>query len=682
MNEPTSHPVPADEGGGYRPPPGLSGWGRFWFWLKFWLYVKTARLRFILVLVAVGGLIAYWDTLKAYYEKMTRPLFGDAQAAADSEFFCPMHPEVITEKPSKCPLCGMPLSKRKLGEKQEAEALPAGVLRRVQLSPYKIAAAGIQTTELRYRPLMREIRTLGFVEFDETRVARISIRLPGRTRIDELKVNVTGTEVKKGQPLAVIYNPELAVTVETLLGARAARKPKDENDSRQRLEQWGITGEQIDDILRVGKPVTQMEIRSPIHGHVIRKYQWQGENVEEGARLYDVADLSMVWVEAQVYEEDLPYLKAGMPVTATTKAFPNRELAGRIDFVWPHLDAGTRTLRVRLGFENRHGHELPPGMHATVKLHVAATEMTAFPDAVREALWQANVADSVARLSAGAVGPAADASLRPLLHAATRLALYSRGVAVAVPDTAVIDTGTRRIVYRQSEPGVFDGLSVELGPRSSDGYYPVLRGLEAGDIVVTTGSFHIDAETRLNPSVGSTYFGAGGAAAADRSGGQARPSMLEDENAKVKMALARLSPADRRLAEQQEYCPVMSHKKLGSMGIPVKVFVQGEPFFLCCSGCEDTVKRKPEETLSRARELRQGKGRTPPVAHPKGHEDAAAEADIRKNLAKLSEAGRKLAQAQRFCAINTTTRLGRPGDGRSGEDPASESAGVSLLRRV
>src|SRR5262249_32259566 len=151
-------------------------------------------------LILVGGVIAYWDTLKAYYEKWTRPAPGHADAAADNEFFCPMHPGIITEKPSKCPLCGMPLSKRKISDRPEREALPAGVVSRVQLTPHRIAPAGIQTSPIGYRPLAREIRTVGFVEFDETKVARISVRLPGRTRIDELKVNVTGAQVKKGDP--------------------------------------------------------------------------------------------------------------------------------------------------------------------------------------------------------------------------------------------------------------------------------------------------------------------------------------------------------------------------------------------------------------------------------------------------------------------------------------------------
>src|SRR5207247_2890709 len=133
------------------------------------------------------------------------------------------------------------------------------------------------------------------------------------------------------------------------------------------LRLWGIDNDQIDDILRTGQPITQVNIRSPISGHVIRKYQIEGEYVEEGARLYDLADLSTVWIEAQIYEDDLAFLQEGLPVSAITRAFPNREFKGKIAFVHPHLDASTRTLRVRMDINNPQ-HDLRPGMYATVKL--------------------------------------------------------------------------------------------------------------------------------------------------------------------------------------------------------------------------------------------------------------------------------------------------------------------------
>src|SRR5262249_41072972 len=139
------------------------------------------------------------------------------------EFWCPMHPTIIRDQPDKCPICGMPLSKRKKGEATSEEALPPGVVSRIQLTPYRVALAGIQTVPVDYRALAKEIRTIGFVEFDERKQARITVRPTGRSRIDKLYVNVTGQTVEKGEPLALLYNPDLVSTVENLLDAQTTK---------------------------------------------------------------------------------------------------------------------------------------------------------------------------------------------------------------------------------------------------------------------------------------------------------------------------------------------------------------------------------------------------------------------------------------------------------------------------
>src|SRR5262245_56726798 len=143
--------------GGLRAPPGLSGWGKAWWWFRFAILVKLARLRFIAILAALGMLIVNWKTLVAFYEKWTRPLRGEEHAAgSDYEYFCPMHPRVVTDNPKeKCPICQMNLSRRKKGPETPGEALPAGVVQRLQLSPYKVVAAGIRTREVGYEPLVK-----------------------------------------------------------------------------------------------------------------------------------------------------------------------------------------------------------------------------------------------------------------------------------------------------------------------------------------------------------------------------------------------------------------------------------------------------------------------------------------------------------------------------------------------
>ena len=197
-----------------------------------------ARLRFFVLLAAVGGLLLYWDTLKSYYEKWTRPFAAQAAADPDIEYWCPMHPTVVRDHPDKCPICGMPLSKRKKSEGGD-EALPAGVVSRVQLTPYRVALAGIQTEPVEYRALTKEITAAGFVEFDERKLTRISVHVSGRSRIDKLYVNVTDQTVNEGDPLALLYSPDLDTTMQNLLDARRGGNKELERMTRERLAALG-----------------------------------------------------------------------------------------------------------------------------------------------------------------------------------------------------------------------------------------------------------------------------------------------------------------------------------------------------------------------------------------------------------------------------------------------------------
>jgi Cu(I)/Ag(I) efflux system membrane fusion protein len=589
---------------GLRPPPGLSFWRRVWWWFDFIVLVNLARLRFIAILFAIGVVIASWDTLKSYYEKWARPVSGAETASADTEFWCPMHPTIVRDHPDKCPICGMPLSKRKKGEGGAGEPLPPGVVSRVQLTPYRVAVAGIQTTEVTYHPLTKEIQTVGTVEFDERKLRRIPANVKGR--IDKLYANVTGDVVRPGDPLARIYSPDVASTLENLFTAR----PQDKELVRDRLRRWGLDDVQLEEIEkemeRIGKAVTHVTIRSPIGGHIITKYQVQGEWVEESARLYDVADLHTVWIEAQVYEDEVAFLKDAekkkLPVSATTKAFPSREFKGTVAFIHPHLDAASRTLKVRFDIDNP-DHDLRPGMYATVKLQVPATQLTLFSSALAEEWRDQTAADLAAHALFDPAGLPKGSGLESLLRAAERQVLAGQGQVLAVPERAVIDTGSRKIVYREAEPGVFEGVEVQLGPRSG-GLFPVVQGLGEGDRVATTGSFLIDAETRLTAGAGSTYFGAsGGPQGEKRSAVTARPSMTGDEESKVKAALAKLSAADRRLAEAQEFCPILHDNRLGMMGVPIKVIVKDQPVLLCCTGCVKEALANPDKTLAKVKEL-------------------------------------------------------------------------------
>ena len=616
--------------------------GRFW-----WVGFLFARLRFVVILAAIGLVLVKWDTLQGHYEKWVRPASDAAGADPDHEFFCPMHPAVVREtNKEKCPICFMPLSKRKKGEATD-DPLPAGTVSRVQLTPYRVVLAGVRTVPVGYHPLAKEITTVGTVEFNEQQLRTVSARVKGR--IDKLFVNQTGQMVHEGDPLAELYSPDLVVTVQNLLDARKAGNKDLETNARDRLRLWGIDDKQVEEIAMAGKPVTRLTIRSPITGHVLKKYPWEGQSVEEGARLFDVADLTTVWLQAQLYEDDLAFLPAGghdpktgkpaveLPVTAYTRAFPNRAFGGKLSFLFPHVDAETRTLTVRFDLPNP-DHELRPGMTATVTLKLTP--------------------ELLAKTPAGAG------------------LLVRDGKILAVPESAVIDTGKQKVVYRESLPNTFEGVLVELGAKlyAPDGavYYPVLSGVNEGDRVVAAGSFLLDAETRLNPAMGSIYIGGSGG----KPGPSAvRPTTPDDEAEKVAASLRKLSPEDKKLAQAQRLCPIRNDP-LGSMGVPVKLALDGKPVFVCCKGCVAEAQADPAKTLARAEEFKK-KGPAPAAALatplPSTPKLSAEElAEIRANLEKLSPADKTAAEEQRLCPIqgNVLGSMGVPikvdlGSGRS-----------------
>jgi Cu(I)/Ag(I) efflux system membrane fusion protein len=652
-----SRPLPASHGA-----PLAHG-----FWWKAWQVatVVQARLRFFAILAVIGLVVGYWDTLSAWYEKWSRPLYGEEGAVdPDTEYFCPMHPSVVRDnRKEKCPICHMDLAKRKKGS-GEAEPLAPGTVSRVQLSPYRIVLAGVQTTSVEYRELSREVTAFGSVEFDETREAHIAARQKGR--IVKLHANFTGQEVKKGEPLATLdirYSPELTNTLDDLRRARQNGDGQAEEMAKRRLRVWDVGQEQINQFLSTGKVGTEMTVYSPIKGHVIKKYQRVGNFVDEGTPLYDVADLDSVWIEGQVYEADQGLLKEGLDARATTAGLPGRVFRGTLDFVYPHLDEASRTLAVRFRIPNP-GHRLRPGTYATVKVDVPPARVGALTRTLTEDEVLVAVADTLAGRS-GHLGALS-------LVAAGRRALLHEGKVLAVPDSAVIDTGERKVVYRQAAPDVFEGVAVELGPRmvfkgEPGAYYPVLRGLDAGDRVVTNGSFLIDAETRLNPAAGSIYYG-GSAGKSGPSGVAVRPSTPQDEDAlerKARSELAKLSAADRRLAEAQRFCPILQKNRLGSMGKPFKIVLEGQPVFLCCGSCEEKAKNNPKQTLETVERLKSDKGRRPESlpSTPPGPPASGPEAEIQANLNKLlPREDRALAEAQKFCPVSGE-RLGDPSMG-------------------
>ncbi|MHC5540127.1 efflux RND transporter periplasmic adaptor subunit, partial [Singulisphaera rosea] len=315
-------------------------------WQQFRLVVKVVelRLRFIALMAITALTFAYWDTLWNRYDKWMRPPVTTSAVESPFEFFCPMHPNVIRDEHGSCPICGMPLSKREKGEK---ETLPEGVLARVQLAPYRIRQAGIETSEVAYTPLAESLTTVGTVEYDERSQAQIASKTRGMARVETLFVNFNGVAVAKGQTLAELYSPELYQAIQELLLARRSTqggaRPRSElgrsilGDPEEltrlaveKLKLWGITQGQVDKILAEGKADFKVPIISPIGGHVVRKSVVEGQYVSEGQTMFEVADLHTVWVKAQVFEDQIGLVRPGQDVDATVEAFPGQTFPGKV----------------------------------------------------------------------------------------------------------------------------------------------------------------------------------------------------------------------------------------------------------------------------------------------------------------------------------------------------------------
>ena len=511
-------------------------------WQKFRLVVKVVelRLRFIALMATTGLMFAYWDTLWNRYDKWMRPTAERHAAVSGIEHYCPMHPQVVQDEPGTCPICGMPLAKRKKGEKA---ALPAGVTARVELALFRVKQAGIKTSEVGYAPLNQILTTVGYVAFDERRMANIVSKVPGKSRVEKLYVNFNGQDVKVGQTLAELYSPELNQAIHELLNAsgRAEHTVQPQSAvgrslvadrqamvraSAEKLRRWGISQAQIDEILKKGSTGFTIPILSPVSGHVFKKNVVEGQEVQEGYAMFEVVDLHTVWIQAQVYEHQLGLVHEGQVVEARVEAFPGETFPGKLEFIQPHLDLATRTVEVRYALDNP-GHRLRPGMFATVTLTTPIADTPAFRthSAARQSSKDEgqNVSLTAAEqktcpvtnLKLGSMGEPIAVEVEgrkvwiccstcpPKLKAQpakymARLAPPPRDEVLSVPESAVIDTGSRKIVYVESEPGVFEGREVVLGSRIGD-RFPVLEGLAPGERVAASGSFLIDAESRINP---------------------------------------------------------------------------------------------------------------------------------------------------------------------------------------
>ncbi|WP_406695957.1 efflux RND transporter periplasmic adaptor subunit [Singulisphaera sp. Ch08] len=518
-------------------------------WQKLRLIVKVVelRLRFIALMAVTGLVFAYWDTIWNHFDKWTRPSFERHVALSLTECFCPMHPNVVREQTGSCPICGMPLSKRAKGAK---ETLAEGVTARIQLAPFRISQAGIQTVEVGYSPMVETLTTVGTVEYDERKRAQIASQLKGLARVVSLSVGFTGVAVKAGDTLGELSSPELSQAIQELLRAkRGSREParaqaalgrsvvpdglEQVRLAEAKLKLLGVGQAQVNEIVARGEADYRLPVIAPIGGVVVKKNVVQGQYITEGQAIFELADLSTVWVKAHVYEDQMGLVRVGQSVEATVPADPSRRFTGKVAVIHPQVEPATRTIEVRYELDNE-DRGLRPGMFATVSLKTLVAETPLFRDRIaqlREVMSPAAPPSEcpVTHAKLGSMGEPIAIELEgrkvwlccsactPKLKAdparyLARLGPPPSQEVLSVPESAVIDTGIAKVVYVETEPGVYEGRRVELGPRSGD-RFPVLEGLRGGERVAAAGAFLIDAETRLNPATRGDKQGEGDAGA-------------------------------------------------------------------------------------------------------------------------------------------------------------------------
>ena len=401
-------------------------------------------------------------------------------------YTCGMHPQIIQDHPGNCPICGMKLtpirkqagtstpgehkiayykSTMKPGETSQQpgkdsmgmDMVPvyenaANESQIIAIDPSTIQTMGIRTAEVTRGPLRRLIRTVANVDYDETALADVTTKYKGW--IEKLYVDSTGALVNPGDPLFEIYSPELYSAQTEYLAALSAQSgsPSAEDralldSARTKLKFYDISDAQIAELEKTRTATKTLTITAPIAGCVVEKNVVVGQMVDSGMKLYRLADIGVVWVYAQVYEQDLSAVQLGQEATMTLSYLPDRKFRGRVTYIYPTVDEKTRTARVRMEFHNP-GYFLKPGMFATVEL----------------------VAD---------IAPSA----------------------LLVPDSAVLRSGQKNTVFIALPGGKFEARKVALGLSGENDQDQVLSGLEAGERVVTSGQFMLDSESQLREAI-------------------------------------------------------------------------------------------------------------------------------------------------------------------------------------
>jgi membrane fusion protein, copper/silver efflux system len=379
---------------------------------------------------------------------------GSDKPSSDSKeilyYRAPMDPTYISPKPGKSPM-GMDLIPVYKGEETFGAT--------VKINPSTIQNIGVRTAYAFRRDLYKNIRTIGKIDYDEAKTTQVHTKFTGW--VEKTYVNTTGQKVKKGDTLLEIYSPQLVIAQEEyvdiylrLLNAKKENRTsaienlkRTLSSTRKRLENFDISGDQIDRLEKDQTVRKTLKIQSPFSGIVEKKHVQDGMEVKPGMNLYSISNISSVWVYADIYEYEVPWIQVGQNAKMALSYIPGKEFFGQVEYVYPYLDSKTRTLKVRLSFPNE-DNMLKPGMYANIYI------------------------SSV---------PVKDA--------------------IAVPTEAVMYSGARNLVFIALGEGRFAPRDVIVGIESGDGYYEIKEGLEVGESVVTSAQFLLDSESKLQESI-------------------------------------------------------------------------------------------------------------------------------------------------------------------------------------
>lgn len=344
----------------------------------------------------------------------------------------------------------------------------------ISIDPVTTQNMGLRTAVVTKGAVRRNIRSVGVVDFNETALSEVTTKFKGW--IEKLYVDSTGRQVHKGEPLFEIYSPDL-YTAQSEYVLAAARGTGLKESALTKLKYWDVSAEQLAELEKSGQPKKTLSVSAPRDGVVVEKMAIEGQMVEAGMKLYRVADLSTVWVQSQVYEQDLGFIKLGQEAVVSLSYLPDRKFRGRVTYIYPTVDEKTRTAKVRMEFHNP-GFFLKPGMFATVQI---------------ESELEAD--------------------------------------AVLVPDMAVLRSGEKNTVFVALDGGKFEPRTVTVGARSENNTYQVLNGLKEGERVVTSGQFMLDSESQLREAIQKMLKPeAAPAAPTDHTGHQAASAPMPADN--------------------------------------------------------------------------------------------------------------------------------------------------------